>query len=161
MSKRKKHLKPLNAIDRDTPPNWIIHAVMNGQPCTTCGKITHPYLPPFCDAHTHGMAKYGHLEFQVVLDIGVREVCYVLNELGWRVRAGYRFHDGQYVDGVFLDCQVRLDLVPDSAGIPVLRVIIPDNENRWPEDEDVDSAVQCQLLPLDCLRNPEERDGCC
>lgn len=161
MTKQEENLKALDAIDRDTTPDWIIYAVMNGRPCAACGKITHPYLPPFCDVHTIGMGKYGHLEFQVVLDIGVREVCYVLNELGWRVRAGYRFHDGQYVDGVFLDCQVRLDLVPDSAGIPVLRVIIPDNENRWPEDEDADSAVQCHLLPLDCLRNPEEHDGCC
>ena len=47
---------------------WIIHYVCNGAVCAECGKVEYPYPEFICDAHTHGMEKYGHLNFQVVID---------------------------------------------------------------------------------------------
>lgn len=45
--------------------DWIIHLVANGA-CDECGKEEKGFLPYTCNAHTHGMEKYGHPDFQVV-----------------------------------------------------------------------------------------------
>lgn len=46
--------------------DWIIHYCANGIDCADCGKIETGYLPYTCNAHTHGLAKYGHMDFQIV-----------------------------------------------------------------------------------------------
>ena len=53
---------------------WIIHYVCNGAVCAECSKVEYPYPEFICDAHTHGMEKYGHLNFQVVIDYGPEEI---------------------------------------------------------------------------------------
>lgn len=141
-------------IDRKTKPDWIIHYVANGVRCETCGNIIYPYLPDICDAHTHGLSRYGgHLEFQVILDMGPRNIGYVLNEFGFRVRSGEKFKDGDVVNGIFEDCPVRLVEMDDSEGKKVLRVVIPDSQNRWPEDKACDPPYTQQIFHLDLLRN--------
>ncbi len=115
------------------PPDWIIHFLGNGVQCVQCGEIEYRYPEYICNAHTHGMDKYGHLDFQMVIHAATKEVCYVLNTLGNRVRNGQTFKAGDMVEGIFLDCSVRLDEFIED-GRPVLRVIIPDGQNRFPED---------------------------
>lgn len=143
-------------IDRKTKPGWIIHYIANGTPCSCCGKISNPYLRYICDAHTHGMNKYGHLEFQVILDTGPKHVGYILNELGYRVRSGQTFKSGDFVDGIFEDCLVRLMETTDSAGEKILRVIIPDDQNHWPEDKRCHAPYTLQTLSLKLLENPSD-----
>ena len=89
--------------------DWIVHYVSNNVCCDECGKREDSFLPCLCNAHTHGMKKYNHLDFQLVLDLGAQEVCRILNELGRRVRAGHRFTEGELVSGIYEDCAVRLD----------------------------------------------------
>ncbi len=43
----------------DTKVDWIIHYVFDN-------PGPYPYL---CNAHTHGMEKYHHLDFQMVLNL--------------------------------------------------------------------------------------------
>ena len=48
--------------------NWIIHYVANGY-CKTCKRYEEHFLPYMCNAHTHGMKRYRHPDFQIVLDL--------------------------------------------------------------------------------------------
>lgn len=147
----------LETIDREKP-DWVIHRIANGKICQFCGKVEYPFAPYICNTHTHGLDKYdGHPEFQVILDYGDRETCYILNELGCRVRAGARYQTGDLVDLVFEDCPVRLDTFVDDEDNPLLRVIIPDSQNRWPEDPECDPVYARQILPLGMLRNGAAR----
>ena len=113
----------------DTKVDWIIHYVFDD-------PGPYPYL---CNAHTHGnsingMGKYHHLDFQMVLNLPQEHICYLLYTLGRRVQNGETFHDGDMVSGLYEDCSIRLKKVRET-GRDVLRLIIPDKHNRFPEEE--------------------------
>lgn len=135
----------MNKID------WIIEISGNGLVCRDCGKVENGFPDYICNAHTHGMDKYDHLDFQMVIHANPKEMCYILNEFGRRVQAGERFKAGDMVEGIFLDCPVRLDAF-EECGRTVLRVIIPDSRNRFPEDPSCDYPYSFQLVPTDQLR---------
>ena len=84
--------------------DWVIHYVANGAVCEECGRVENGFINGFCNAHTHGMEKYRHPDFQLVLDFEVREICRILNTFCCAVQNGSRFHDGQYVTGIYEDC---------------------------------------------------------
>ena len=130
--------------------DWIIHIVANGMRCQDCGKIENPFPQYICNVHTHGMAKYGHLDFQLVIHMPPQDMGYVLNMLGLRVQAGERFQAGDLVEGIFIDCPVRL-YECEECGRKVLRVIIPDSQNRFPEEPNCDYPYSFQLIPTDEL----------
>ena len=71
--------------------DWVIHAVVNGLPCHLCGKTPTRLLPNCCNAHTHGMEKYDHMDFQLVLNFPPHEIARILNTLGLRVQDGEQF----------------------------------------------------------------------
>ena len=73
--------------------DWIIHLVANGV-CEECGREEQLFLTYTCNAHTHGMEKYGHPDFQLVLAYPKEEICRILNTMGLRVQAGERFQAG-------------------------------------------------------------------
>lgn len=108
-------------VESDSQMDWIIHAVWEFGPEGTSNN------------HTHGMEKYDHLDFQLVLHVAPKLIGYLLNSMGMRVLAGERFAQGDMVKGLFDDCDVRLDLHRET-GRDVLRLIIPDGKNRFPED---------------------------
>ncbi len=114
--------------------DWIFHYVSNNAICQECGKEESGFPQYICDAHTHGMFKYNHLEFQVVIDYGPEEVGRLLNEMGRRVQAGERFADGDEVEGLYLDCNVHIRQMSDARGRSILRLIIPDRDNKMPEE---------------------------
>lgn len=124
--------------------DWIIHLCANGA-CEGCGMVETGFLPNLCNAHTHGMQKYGHMDFQMVLRTNNREIARILNTLGLRVQAGERFKNGDYVSGIYEDCDIRLDEF-EETGRQVLRVIIPDKYNIFPEDERCMAPYSMQLL---------------
>ena len=121
--------------------DWTIHAVVN------CAMDA-PFPDCICNACTQGLTAYGHPEFQLVLHMN--SILDVLNTLGLRVRAGEQFSAGQMVTGIFEDCRIRLDEFEEN-GRTVLRVIVPDARNRWPEDPGCDYPYRLQTLPLDRL----------
>lgn len=130
--------------------DWIIEIIANGMRCQHCGKIENPFPQYICNVHTHGMEKYGHLDFQLVIHMPPQEMGYVLNTLGLRVKAGERYQSGDLVEGIFEDCSIRLDEV-EECGRKVLRVIMPDSQNRFPEDPECDYPYNYQLIPTDEL----------
>lgn len=132
------------------PPDWIIHLVANGIQCKDCGEVENCFPNGICNAHTHGMEKYGHVDFQMVLHVSQQEICYVLNTLGNRVRAGEKFSAGDLVYGIFEDCPIRLDAFQECDRT-VLRVIIPDGQNRFPEDEHCKYPYSLQIFTLEAL----------
>ena len=44
--------------------DWVIHYVANGAVCEKCGRVENGFINGFCNAHTHGMEKYRHPDFQ-------------------------------------------------------------------------------------------------
>lgn len=129
--------------------DWIIHLVANGA-CDGCGKTEMGFLPYLCNAHTHGMEKYGHMDFQMVLRTSDREIARILNTLGLRVQAGEQFRAGDFVSGIYEDCDIRLDAF-EETGRQVLRVIIPDKYNVFPEAEHCMAPYNLQLLDTEVL----------
>ncbi len=129
--------------------NWDIHLVAN-MPCDECGKEENGFLPYTCNAHTHGMEQYGHLDFQVVLLLPACEIARILNTMGLRVQNGEHFQAGDYVSGIYEDCQVRLDAF-EETGRTVLRVVIPDKYGVFPEDENCMETYKLQQLPTEAL----------
>ncbi len=122
--------------------DWIFHYVSNNVICDVCGKQESSLPTYICDAHTHGMNKYGHLEFQVVLDYGPEEVGRLLNAMGLMVQEGKRFKDGDTVKGLYLDCDITLCEMSDCNGKGILRLIIPDKQNRMPEQSEYPHSMQ-------------------
>lgn len=129
--------------------DWIIHYVTNGA-CDGCGNVETRFAKYACNAHTHGMDKYNHPDFQMVLNAGPSEIMRILNTLGLRVQAGEGFKAGHVVAGIYEDCNVRLDEY-EECGRKVLRVIIPDKHNIYPDDERCMEPYRLQLLNTDAL----------
>ena len=126
----------------DTRPNWTIHYVFDD-------PGPYPYLG---NAHTHGnsingMEKYKHLDFQTVINFPQKHICYLLNTMGMRVRNGEIFHDGDMVSGIYEDCSIRQKKIRE-AGRDVLRLIIPDAHNRFPEDTHCMEPYKYQELDM-------------
>lgn len=117
--------------------DWIIHYVFD-QP----GPYEH-----LCNAHTHGMEHYKHLNFQVVINFPQEHICYLLNSLGKRVASGEIFHDGDIISGLYEDCDIRLQTTIET-GREVLRLIIPDKYNHFPENPACMAPYKYQILPM-------------
>lgn len=130
--------------------DWEIHFVANGVVCECCGEVEDGFIPYACNAHTHGMDKFQHPDFQVVVCYAPEVLGYILNTFGERVRAGEKFQDGQYVSGIFEDCPIRLNEFEEN-GRTVLRVIIPDKDGFFPECEECDPRYRVQLLKTEEL----------
>lgn len=132
------------------PFEWNIHLCCNGIICEDCGRTENGYIEKTCNAHTHGMEKFGHQDFQVVLRMPDKDISYVLNTFGLRVQNGERFKAGDLVEGIFLDCSVRLDEF-EETGRKVLRIMIPDRSNVFPDDEKCMQDYRLQMLPTETL----------
>ena len=144
-------------MSKKQKPNWFIHLVTNGPCLCGCGNIETSFLPNLCNAHTHGMEKYNHPDFQVVLRYEASHIGYILNTFGEMVRSGREFHAGEMVHDIYEDCPVRLDEY-EETGRTVLRIIIPDMNGRFPEDDNCDEMYKLQLLPTDALyKNTEDQ----
>lgn len=126
-------------------PTWIIHLVCNGLCGCGCGKYEDSFCEGECNAHTHGlMEQFGHPDFQLVLNIDPNTIGGILNTLGIRVRNGEKFNAGDIVEDVIGDgYKVRLDAAVECDRI-VLRVILPDEKHRFPEDDGCDSPYNMQ-----------------
>ena len=129
---------------------WVIHCIKNGSKCAVCSEPINDMMPGSANYHTHGMKKYKHPDFQLVLNYDMQVAGYILNTLADRVRSGERFKDGEYVKGIFLDCDVRLDTFVED-GRKVLRVIVPDKYNIFPNEMGCDMKYWVQLIETDKL----------
>lgn len=112
--------------------DWIVHYVID---VTGPGGII--------NAHTHGIENYQHSDFQVVLNLPPEHIGYLLNTMGRRVQNGERFAPGQLVFGLYEDCPIRLEKFRET-GRDVLRIIIPDKKNRFPDNPLCEECYKAQ-----------------
>ena len=70
--------------------------------------------------------------------------------MGMRVCSGERFKAGDYVSGIYDDCQIRLDAF-EETGRTVLRVVIPDKYGVFPENENCMEVYKLQRLSTQAL----------
>ncbi len=128
--------------------NWRIDVESNHCVCSVCGGImpqAKRFLPAVCNAHTHGMEAYNHLDFQIVLDFKEKELHRILNAFALKVQAGQRFAAGDYVAGIYSGGNIRLDEAEED-GRKVLRIVIPDKNNKFPEDVACTGYYRLQAL---------------
>ncbi len=125
--------------------DWVIHLVKNGACCAECGETESGFLPMMCNAHTHGMERYGHKDFQIVLDMQTDLIMYILNTLGLMVQGGRKFQSGELVEEVAEGYALKLVEV-EETGRRVLRVLIPDVNHKFPGDDGCEEAYCMQEL---------------
>lgn len=116
--------------------DWIIHFVVNGAECDCCGKTENSFPEFLCNTHTHGLEKYGHLDFQVVLAMPPELIGHLLNDLGLRVQAGEKFKDGDVIDDLLANGYLVRLIEVEETGRKVLRLLLPDGNNRFPGDKE-------------------------
>lgn len=132
--------------------DWLITLEGNGVPCSVCGKIENHFIRGYCNAQTVGMNKYGHPEFQLVLHMDHEMIMYTLNTLGRMVQSGRVFKDGDIVEELFDGYKALIREFVDGEK-KLLRVIIPDANHKFPEDEGCQLEYTYQALPIDDLYN--------
>jgi hypothetical protein len=90
----------------------------------------------YVDCHTHGLMKsFHHPELQFVIPIDEKTAASVLNALAEKISAGRTFHDGEYVDQIIDGFPVLLLLQKDQDGTQFFRIIFPDPNGLFPDDE--------------------------
>ena len=104
-----------------------------------------PPLDELSNHHTHGFDEtWGHLDFQIVLRLDPRTAHGLFWTLADRVKAGETFEAGKDYDEVAAaPYKVRM-VEAQETGRKVLRVLIPDANNRLPGDEGVDPHYAIQ-----------------
>lgn len=155
---KKKNAPDIPMIDRKTRPNWKLVYVPNRVYMNPAGTRQRIFLPGISHLVSEGMCeKYGHpYEFQTVIDAPLRHMANILAEFCCRVRAGYQFEPGDVLDDILEDgSPVRLALHVDLQLRPVLRVVFPDGNNRWPEDEKCSYGCNLQNAPTPLLLYPD------
>lgn len=140
-----------------------------GCPCDICSKNVYPpgctveeinniklygyqiHIAPahdqeWANIHTHGLPEtYAHLDFQVVYPIDQTEAIQLLQRLVASVQGGVRFENAQYVDGAYAARRIKLHEVTEDQRY-VYRILIPDSNGRFPDDEGVEPKFQEQAF---------------
>ena len=148
----KKHVK------KEAKPKWVIHHVTDTMSCSQCGEPKNSFPEGICDAHTHGLDKYGHLELQLVLAFEPEIIAHIMSTLGERIENGERFSNKQLVNGIFEDCHVRMDIVKDCDREDIFRVVVPDEHNAFPEDPGCEYPFNLQLYNTEALYMGEGKE---
>ncbi len=130
--------------------DWVMHLVKNGVRCAECSDVENGFLPMMCNAHTHGMDKYEHKDFQIVLDIQPDLIMYILNTLGLMVQSGRKFQHGELVEDVAEGYALKLVEVEETER-QFLRVLIPDVNHKFPGEEGCEEAYGMQALSTEEL----------
>ncbi len=130
--------------------DWVILLEANGVTCAECGKVENNFICGYCNAQTHGMYKYGHFEFQMVLHMKPEMIMYTLNRLGFMVQSGRRFKNGDIVDDLFEGYSALLTEFTEN-GKTLLRVMIPDPNHKFPSDNGCMPEYAYQGLPIEDL----------
>ena len=129
--------------------DWVIHYCANGVKCDCCDKFVTNYLPMMCNMHTHGLEKYRHPNFQIVLDFPMEISGRILNALGMSVKHGEVYKAGETVG--FPDGLVVKLAEFQEEDRKVLRIWFPDKHGFYPDDLDCSEAMKIQMLATDKL----------
>jgi len=89
---------------------------------------------PLANFHTHGLAEnLHHLDLQIVLKIDEEIVKTLFSSIIENIKGGYTYYEGRS-NNVIEEIEVEFKKFQED-GREVLRLIIPDQEGRFPSDE--------------------------
>lgn len=92
----------------------------------------------YVSSHTHGVKKsWNHPDFEIVIPVGPETANSIMWELVNRVKKGETFEAGKKYDRVIKGFEVGFAWAVED-GRDVLRVILPDKNGLFPEDDGVD-----------------------
>lgn len=137
------HLIDMNKLAKyqvqDDSLNFTIHTVIDDN--LSEEERFDENLCHYANIHTHGLNKYDHLEFQMVLYDEERTV-QVMNRLSDLVVLGFRFGPGEMCgrDISFME-------FPDhtTPGEKLLRIIFADPEGKFPWEDDCMDVYKLQM----------------
>ena len=107
----------------------------------------YPLMQPTIESISKQIYEKQSLEDIQYSDENIRRI---LNTFGLWVQQGRTFKDGDEIEGVFEDCTVRLKEF-EETGRKVLRVIIPDKNNVFPDDKKCLYPYSVQNKPTEML----------
>ena len=136
----------------DFKPDWIIHHVQNHD-CDVCNTHVKDSVGfyGFADIHTHGLNKHNHPEICIPLDISPKVAMNVLNTIGYRIAVNGEIFKEGYNDTV-LAGKYRVKFVKFDDD-DTLYLILPDVNNRLPEDDMCDLPYSSQLFYAEIIHN--------
>lgn len=96
--------------------------------------------------HTHGVQEtFGHLDFQIVLPVGMGSAHAIANSLIDSLAQGRGFQEDKLYDGFLGNGYLLKFKRFTECGRPVLRVILPDVNGLFPGDVGCDEKYLMQL----------------
>ena len=129
---------------------WLVVASMNGETCSVCGKKSNEFQAGTCWFNTYGLFRFGHPEFEMVVQLSPIRMAKILNVLGLLVSVGQKFEEGGTITIEGIDKEFHLkEFCLD--GQKYLRLIVPDNNGLYPEDEGCEYPFSMQLKSIDEL----------
>lgn len=122
--------------------DWEIHLVTDN----VSGKSS---------AHTHGLDKYGSLEVEINLHLRPEVMGQYLNFISSKIADGFIVKEGEKVTGLF-ECPIYFIKTQSvQSEEEVLRVILPDEEMRFPWDDNCSSGYREQIEPKHILKRKD------
>lgn len=115
-------------------PTWVIHHVFD------------EYETNY---HTHGLNKYGSLELEINFPIQQNLAGHILNEIGLKIANGKKYKSNDTIEDIV---NVKLKVI-ETKGVhsdahgdeKVLRIILPDENHKFPWDEGCNPIYQKQI----------------
>lgn len=116
---------------------WIIHSVFETEKNEFSGMA---------NTHTHGLSKtFSHPDFQMVLPIDPKITQQLFNILVELVKNGETFEEGKDYENVIENFSVQFKEFREDNR-KVLRMILPDENGKMPNDIECDALYKKQYL---------------
>ena len=138
----------------DNKIEWVVHYVQEHH-CDICGKHEEKSsgFSAFANVHTHGLNLFNHPELCITIDIGPEIIMPVLNTLGLRIKHGESFSPGIYDDALANGYKAKFIKFDNED---ILYLILPDSQNRFPEDSGCEFPYNKQLFYAEIIHNDKE-----
>jgi len=109
-------------------------------------------VSPLANIHTHGLAEnLNHIDIQIVLKMDDEIIRMLLHSIIENIKGGYTYYEGRSTK-VIEDLEVEFKKFEED-GREVLRLIIPDQEGRFPNDESCSEPYNKQYVDFNELND--------
>lgn len=98
-------------------------------------------------AHSHGLDKYGSLEIEINLHLRPEVMGQYINLIADHIaNKGLQIEDGERVEGIFFCAVYFFKVKSVQSEDVVLRVVLPDEQLRFPWDADCSPEYREQIV---------------
>ncbi len=120
-----------------TEPTWVLHSIIPEEDDIKIGEF-------FGNIHTHGLNDYGHRELCIAFNINPHVSGGLLNALGMDIaNNNLILKEGIVHDKLKNGFDLKIITFKND---PTLYIILPDPNNKFPEDADCDPEYAKQEL---------------